>query len=121
VVGKFAREAAATLLRFSKSTSDPELAARLVEKAADIKDRTEGLSSPKIDLSPWAPDIEPEGSMLTDLVAKAQKYESKAAQHHELALQALEGHQRAFFETLAVYYEDLAIDFRKVIAKRNHA
>lgn len=39
VLGKFAREAAATLLKYAKSTSDPEIAAKLVEKAADINER----------------------------------------------------------------------------------
>jgi hypothetical protein len=57
VLGKFAREAAAVLLRFSKSTSDPKLAAALVEKAAEIKDRDDQLQ--KIDRSPRAPDVQP--------------------------------------------------------------
>jgi hypothetical protein len=58
-MGTFAREAAATLLRFSKSTSDPNLAAALVDKAADIKDRADDLSLPTIDIdeSPRAPDV----------------------------------------------------------------
>jgi hypothetical protein len=34
----YARRAAAALLRTAKATSDPELAARLVEAAADVKD-----------------------------------------------------------------------------------
>ncbi|WP_225704166.1 hypothetical protein [Bradyrhizobium cenepequi] len=42
--GKYAREAAATLLRFAKSTSDPNLTAALVEKAADLNERGEDLS-----------------------------------------------------------------------------
>src|ERR1700753_601528 len=54
VLGKFAREAGAAALRFSKTSSDPNLAAALVEKAADIKDRD---ASPRdIDRSPRAPD-----------------------------------------------------------------
>jgi hypothetical protein len=57
VLGKFAREAAAVLLRFSKSTSDPNLAAALIEKAADIKDRDDSLQ--KIDKSPRPPDVQP--------------------------------------------------------------
>jgi len=44
VRGKYAREAAATLLRFAKSTSNPNLAAALVEKAADLNERVEDLS-----------------------------------------------------------------------------
>jgi hypothetical protein len=43
VRGKYTREAAATLLRFAKSTSDPNLAAALVEKAADLNERVEDL------------------------------------------------------------------------------
>jgi hypothetical protein len=118
VLGKFAREATATLLRFSKSTSDPGLAARLVEKAADIQDRTEDLSPPEIDRSPRAPDVEPEVTMVTDLEVKAKNYEGRAAQYYELALQAPEGPQRGFFEVLAAYYEKLAADFRQAIARR---
>jgi hypothetical protein len=36
----FAREAAATLLRLAKTTSDPNAAVAFVERAADLKDRT---------------------------------------------------------------------------------
>jgi len=118
VLGKFAREATATLLRFSKSTSDPGLATRLVEKAADIQDRTEDLPPPEIDRSPRAPDVEPEVAMVTDLEAKAKNYESRAAQYYELALQAPEGPQRDFFDVLGAYYEKLAADFRQAIARR---
>jgi len=56
--GKFAREAAAALLRFSRSTSDPKLAAALVDKAAAIKDRVDALSLPAVDASPLAPDVD---------------------------------------------------------------
>jgi hypothetical protein len=118
VLGKFAREATATLLRFSKSTSDPGLAARLVEKAADIQDRTEDLSVPEADPSPGAPEVEPQVAMGSDLEAKADKYESRAAQYYELALQAPEGPQRDFFKVLAVYYDSLAVDFRQASARR---
>lgn len=41
VLGKFAREAATALLRLAKSTSDPNIAAALVHKAADMKERIE--------------------------------------------------------------------------------
>ena len=44
-----------TLLKFAKSTANPELAAILVEKAADLKAQVE--ASP--DRSPRAPDVEP--------------------------------------------------------------
>ena len=40
----FTREAAATLLRFAKATSDPKVAAALIEKAADLNERGEDLS-----------------------------------------------------------------------------
>ncbi|GGI30834.1 hypothetical protein GCM10010987_61410 [Bradyrhizobium guangdongense] len=36
----FAREAAATLLRMARTTKDPSVAAGLVQRAADLKDRT---------------------------------------------------------------------------------
>jgi hypothetical protein len=41
MLGKFAQEAVAALLRFSKSTSDPAVAAALIDKAAEIKDRAD--------------------------------------------------------------------------------
>jgi hypothetical protein len=59
VIGKqyFVRQAA-TLLRFAKSTQDPQVAAALVEKAADFKSQVdETIPSP--DLTPLAPDVEP--------------------------------------------------------------
>jgi hypothetical protein len=45
----YARQAAATLLKFAKMTSDKQVAAALVQKAADMKDRVEGLSLPLTD------------------------------------------------------------------------
>jgi hypothetical protein len=39
VLGEFAREAVAALLRLARSTSNPDMAAALVEKAADISER----------------------------------------------------------------------------------
>jgi hypothetical protein len=39
------RQAAATLLKIAKSTQDPRLAARLIEKAADLKDEAGELPS----------------------------------------------------------------------------
>jgi hypothetical protein len=59
--------------------------------------------------------------MVTDLQAKVQKYETKAAQCEERARQATDGPQRAFFEGLAQYYGKVATDFRQVIEKRNAA
>lgn len=43
-ISYFAREAAATLLRMAKTTKDPKAAAGLVQRAADLKDRTGELS-----------------------------------------------------------------------------
>jgi hypothetical protein len=48
---------AATFLRFAKSTNDPNLAAFLVERAADLKSQVEETGRP--DPSPFAPDVEP--------------------------------------------------------------
>jgi hypothetical protein len=56
--------------------------------------------------------------MVTDLQAKVQKYETKAAQCEERTRQATDGPQRAFYEGLAQYYGKVATDFRQIIAKR---
>ena len=53
----FVRQAA-SLLRFAKSTSDPQLAATLVSKAAELTSKAAPL--PQIDASLKAPDVEPE-------------------------------------------------------------
>ena len=55
---------------------------------------------------------------MTDLQARVDKYEIKAAQCEEWIRQAADAHQRAFYEVLAGYYGELAKDFRKVIEKR---
>jgi hypothetical protein len=57
VVGRnyFTRQAA-TLLKFAQSTSDPQLAAALVEKAADLKKQIDETNPP--DPSPRPPDVE---------------------------------------------------------------
>jgi hypothetical protein len=57
VIGKqyFVRQAA-TLLKFAKSTKNPDLAAVLVEKAADLKSKVD--ESPAPDSSPQALDVE---------------------------------------------------------------
>ena len=52
----FAREAAATLLRMAKTTKDPTVAAGLVQRAADLKDRTEEL--PPIDVKAMAEETQ---------------------------------------------------------------
>jgi hypothetical protein len=60
-------------------------------------------------------------AVVTDLQAKVQKYETKAAQCEESARQATDGAQRAFYEGLAQYYGKVATDFRHVIEKRKAA
>jgi hypothetical protein len=52
----FTRQAA-SLLKFARSTSNPELAAVLVQKAADLNARTEAPKPPSEDKSPRAPDV----------------------------------------------------------------
>jgi len=57
VIGRlyFVRQAK-TLLAFAKTTSDPNLAAVLIERAADLTARAE---EPRPDVAPHAPDVEP--------------------------------------------------------------
>lgn len=55
---------------------------------------------------------------MTDLRAKAEKYESKAAKCQESAQRATDGPQKALYEVLAGYYGGLATDFRQVLAKQ---
>ena len=59
--------------------------------------------------------------MVTDLQTKVEKYEIKAAQCEERARQSTDGPQRAFYEVLAHYYDELATNFRQVIEKRKAA
>jgi len=59
--------------------------------------------------------------MTTDLQTKVDKYETRASQCEELVRQAADGPQRAFYEVLARYYSQLAMDFRQVIEKRKAA
>ena len=47
---------AATLLKYARSTSDPKIAAALLEIAADLETRAE--SAEPSDSSPRAPDVE---------------------------------------------------------------
>jgi hypothetical protein len=56
----FARQAA-TLLRFASLTSNPALAASLVERAADLKAQIDSDKRP--DSSVAAPDVEAESQM----------------------------------------------------------
>lgn len=55
----FVRQAA-TLLKFAKSTANPELSAVLIEKAADLKARMDETTARDRSLSLRAPDVEPE-------------------------------------------------------------
>jgi hypothetical protein len=48
---------AATLLEFAQSTNDPERAAALIDKAADLLAQIDE-SSPTPDSSPLAPDVQ---------------------------------------------------------------
>jgi hypothetical protein len=59
VIGKqyFSRQAA-TLLKFAQSTNDPNIASALIEKAADLKSRSDQEMSLS-DATPLAPHIEP--------------------------------------------------------------
>jgi hypothetical protein len=60
VIGRdyFVRQAA-TLLKFAKATTNPQLAAVLIEKAADLKSQVDERSTTP-DPSPQAPDVQPE-------------------------------------------------------------
>jgi len=49
MLSQFGRRAVATLLKFAKTTSDPGVAAALVDKAADMTDREEGAMTPIAD------------------------------------------------------------------------
>lgn len=51
----FAREAAATLLRMAKTTKDPQVASGLIQRAADLKDRTGELPAVDIEAVAEAP------------------------------------------------------------------
>lgn len=59
VLGKtYLTRQASTLLKFAKSTSDSELSAKLISKAADLKSQADPL--PDTDQSLRAPDVDPE-------------------------------------------------------------
>ena len=55
--GYFVRQAA-TLLKFAQTTTDPKIAAGLVDKAADLRSQVDETSALP-DLGPRAPDVEP--------------------------------------------------------------
>jgi len=45
-----------TLLKFAKTTSDPNIAAGLLDKAADLKSKVDESAVP--DLTPGPPDVD---------------------------------------------------------------
>jgi len=51
---KYLADQAATLLKFAKTTTDPSVAVRLLDKAADLTAKMEEVPDP----SPQAPDVE---------------------------------------------------------------
>jgi hypothetical protein len=58
VVGRqYVKRQATFLLKFAQTTSDPQVAAALVDKVADLKARLDQSNVP--DPSPHAPDVEP--------------------------------------------------------------
>ena len=59
--------------------------------------------------------------MLSDLQTKLEKYELKAAQYEKAAQQAADGPNRALYQGLAHYCDELATKIRQVIAKRTGA
>jgi hypothetical protein len=54
---KYLQDQAATLLKFAKATIDPDVAAGLLDKAADLTAKSEKAP----DASPRAPDVEQPG------------------------------------------------------------
>jgi hypothetical protein len=55
---RYLRRQASALIKFAQSTKNPELAAVLVERAADLKAQVD-QTNPSVDSSPQAPDVEP--------------------------------------------------------------
>jgi len=61
MVGRnYFKRQAATLIKFAQSTSDPQTVAALIEKADELSSQGDEAAIPSPDLSPRAPDIEPE-------------------------------------------------------------
>ena len=56
--------------------------------------------------------------LVSDLQAKLEKYERKAAQYEKAAQEAASEADRAFYQGLAHNTDGLAAKFRQVIAKR---
>jgi hypothetical protein len=57
----------------------------------------------------------------SELRAKAEMYETRASECEQAAREAGDGPQRIFYQVLADYYGELAMDFRGVLAKRTAA
>jgi len=61
VLGKtYLTKQASLLMKFARTTSDSELSAKLISKAADLKSQADPL--PDKDQGPQAPDVSPNGS-----------------------------------------------------------
>jgi hypothetical protein len=61
MVGRnYFKRQAATLIKIARSTSDPQTVAALIEKADELSSQGDEAPIPSPDLSPRAPDIEPE-------------------------------------------------------------
>jgi hypothetical protein len=59
VVGRqYLTRQATTLLKFAKTVTDPNVAAGLLEKAADLRSRIDEPNPVRPDKSPRAPDVE---------------------------------------------------------------
>ena len=58
---------------------------------------------------------------MSDLRTKLERYEAKAVHCMNAAQEARDDAGRAFYEELAHYYDELAADFRRVLAKRTGA
>ena len=50
---------AATLLKFAKETNDPTIAVQVLDKAAALTEQLEDAPT-KVDMTPRAPDVQPE-------------------------------------------------------------
>jgi hypothetical protein len=57
---KYLIRQATSLLRFAKQTRDPDVASVLLAKAADFNEQRNDHPPAKMDVSPRAPDVEPE-------------------------------------------------------------
>jgi hypothetical protein len=58
VAGKeYLTRQATTLIKFAKASTDPQIAAALVDKAVDLQSKVDEAA---IDRSPRAPDVQPE-------------------------------------------------------------